>query len=239
MQPTDERRGVGEHPHRGFETVTIVYAGEVEHRDSSGGGGKIGPGDVQWMTAASGIVHEEFHGRDFARRGGMFEMVQLWVNLPGKDKMAPPRYQSIVSSQIPTQSLPGGHGVVRVIAGEFAGAKGPANTFTPIHVWDLRLASDERTDLTVPDGYTTALVVLKGALRVNGSEPVEAAEVGLFDRAGTSICIDCAQDATALLLCGEPIDEPIVGYGPFVMNSPQEIRQAIADYQSGKMGHLS
>ena len=237
--PTDERRGVGEHPHRGFETVTIVYEGEVEHRDSSGGGGAIGPGDVQWMTAASGIVHEEFHGRDFARRGGMFEMVQLWVNLPAKDKMAPPRYQSIVRSQIPTRPLPGGHGIVRVIAGEFAGAKGPANTFTPIHVWDLRLASDERTDLAVPDGYTTALVVLKGALRVNGSEPIAAAEVGLFDRAGQSICIDCAHDATALLLCGEPIDEPVVGYGPFVMNSPQEIRQAIADYQSGKMGHLS
>jgi len=228
FSPTDERRGVGEHPHRGFETVTIVYEGEVEHRDSSGGGGRIGPGDVQWMTAASGIVHEEFHGRDFARRGGMFEMVQLWVNLP-----------AIVSSQIPTQSLPGGHGAVRIIAGEFAGAKGPAITFTPIHVWDLRLTSDERTDLAVPDGYTTALVVLKGALRVNGSEPVAAAEVGLFDRAGQSICIDCAQDATALLLCGEPIDEPIVGYGPFVMNSPQEIRQAIVDYQSGKMGHLS
>jgi quercetin 2,3-dioxygenase len=239
FSPTDERRGVGEHPHRGFETVTIVYAGEVEHRDSSGGGGRIGPGDVQWMTAASGIVHEEFHGRDFARRGGMFEMVQLWVNLPAKDKMAPPRYQSIMSSQMPTQSLPGGHGVVRVIAGEFAGAKGPAHTFTPIHVWDLRLTSDARTDLTVPEGYTTALVVLKGALRVNGSEPIAAAEVGLFDRAGQSICIDCAHDATALLLCGEPIEEPLVGYGPFVMNSPEEIRQAIADYQSGKMGHLS
>jgi len=239
FSPTAERRGVGEHPHRGFETVTIVYGGEVEHRDSSGGGGRIGPGDVQWMTAASGLVHEEFHGREFTRRGGMFEMVQLWVNLPAKDKMAPPRYQSIVSSQIPTRSLPGGHGAVRVIAGEFAGAKGPATTFTPIHVWDLRLTSDARTDLAVPDGYTTALVVLKGAVRVNGSEPVEAAEVGLFDRAGQSICLDCAHDATALLLCGEPIDEPIVGYGPFVMNSSEEIRQAITDYQSGKMGRLS
>jgi redox-sensitive bicupin YhaK (pirin superfamily) len=239
FSPTDERRGVGEHPHRGFETVTIVYEGEVEHRDSSGGGGRIGPGDVQWMTAASGLVHEEFHGREFARRGGMFEMVQLWVNLPAKDKMALPRYQSIVRNEIPTLRLPEGHGLVRVIAGEFAGSKGPAKTFTPMHVWDLRLTSDERTDLAVPDGYTTALVVLKGTLRVNGSEPIAAAEVGLFDRAGQSICIDCAQDATALLLCGAPIEEPIVGYGPFVMNSPEEIRQAIADYQSGKMGHLS
>jgi redox-sensitive bicupin YhaK (pirin superfamily) len=239
FSPTDVRRGVGEHPHRGFETVTIVYEGEVEHRDSSGGGGSIGPGDVQWMTAASGLVHEEFHGRDFARRGGMFEMVQLWVNLPAKDKMAAPRYQGILNSQIPAMSLLDGQGMVRVIAGEFAGAMGPAKTFTPIHVWDLRLASDQRTDLVVPDGWTTALVVLKGALRVNGSEPVGATEVGLFDRAGKSICIDSAKGVTALLLSGEPIDEPIVGSGPFVMNSPQEIRQAMADYQSGQMGHLS
>ena len=237
--PTTERRGVGEHPHRGFETVTIVYEGEVEHRDSSGGGGRIGPGDVQWMTAASGLVHEEFHGRDFARRGGMFEMVQLWVNLPAKDKMAPPRYQGILNTQIPSVPLPDGTGRVRVIAGEFAGTKGPAKTFTPIHVWDLRLASDDRTNLALPDGWTTALVVLKGAVRVNGSEPVGAGEVGLFDRAGTSLSLDGAKDATALLLSGEPIDEPIVGSGPFVMNTPQEIRRAIADYQSGKMGHLS
>ena len=237
--PTKERLGVGEHPHRGFETVTIVYDGEVEHRDSSGGGGRIGPGDVQWMTAASGIVHEEFHGRDFARRGGMFEMVQLWVNLPAKDKLAPPRYQSITNSEIPAISLPGGEGTIRVIAGEFAGAKGPAKTFTPIVVGDLRFSSGQRTDLTVADGYTTALVVLKGALRVNGSEEITTAEVGLFDRAGKSISIECVNDTTVLLLCGEPIDEPIVGQGPFVMNTAQEIRQAMDDYRSGKMGHLS
>ena len=182
--PTSQRRGVGEHPHRGFETVTIVYEGEVEHRDSSGGGGKIGPGDVQWMTAASGLVHEEFHGRDFARRGGTFEMVQLWVNLPAKDKMTPPRYQSIVDSQIPKVALPDGGGTLRVIAGEFGGVTGPAKTFTPIDVWDLRLTSDAPRELVVPDGFTTALVVLKGELRVNGSEAIRAAEVGLFDRAG-------------------------------------------------------
>jgi quercetin 2,3-dioxygenase len=165
--PTEERLGVGEHPHRGFETVTIVYEGEVEHRDSSGGGGRIGPGDVQWMTAASGVVHEEFHGRDFARRGGMFEMVQLWVNLPAKDKLAPPGYQSITNSEIPAISLPGGEGTARVIAGQFAGAKGPAKTFTPILVVDLRFAPDQNTELLVSDGYTTALVVLEGAVRVN------------------------------------------------------------------------
>jgi len=236
---TPERLGVGEHPHRGFETVTIVYAGEVEHRDSSGGGGRIGPGDVQWMTAGSGLVHEEFHGRDFARRGGLFEMVQLWVNLPAKDKMAAPRYQGILNSQIPAVSLPNGQGTVRVIAGEFAGAKGPAKTFTPIHLWDLRLTSDQRLDIAVPNGYTTALVVLKGTVRVNGAEAIEAAEVGLFDRAGETVCIDSAKSATTLLLSGEPIDEPIVGSGPFVMNTPAEIRRAMADYQSGKLGRLS
>lgn len=237
--PTNERLGVGEHPHRGFETVTIVYSGEVEHRDSSGGGGSIGPGDVQWMTAASGLVHEEFHGRNFAQRGGLFEMVQLWVNLPAKDKMAPPRYQNILNSQIPTVSLPNGQGIVRVIAGEFADAQGPAKTCTPIHMWDLRLTSGQPITLTVPDGYTTALVVLKGSVQVNGSEAISVAEVGLFDRAGETICMDSAKEATALLLCGEPIDEPIIGSGPFVMNTRYEIHQAMADYRSGKMGHLS
>lgn len=236
--PTQDRRGVGEHPHRGFETVTIVFAGEVEHRDSSGGGGRIGPGDVQWMTAASGIVHEEFHGRDFARRGGMFEMVQLWVNLPAKDKMAKPGYQGITSAEIPAVRLAGDAGAARIIAGEMAGTKGPATTFTPMHVWDLRVKADHRAELSVPDGWTAALAVLHGQVRVNGSEPVSAAEVALFDRARERIHIDSQGDATALLLSGEPIDEPIAGQGPFVMNTREEIRQAIVDYQSGRMGHL-
>lgn len=239
FSPTNKRLGVGEHPHRGFETVTIVYEGEVEHRDSSGGGGSIGPGDVQWMTAASGLVHEEFHGRSFAQRGGTFEMVQLWVNLPAKDKIAPPRYQGIQNSQIPAVNLPDSSGTVRVIAGEFAGAKGPAHTFTPIHIWDLRLVGNHRTDLDLPDGYTTAIAVLKGALRVYDSEAIQAAEVALFDRAGQSLSIECVEDSTALLLCGEPIDEPIVGQGPFVMNTAQEIQQAVADFMSGKMGSFS
>jgi quercetin 2,3-dioxygenase len=237
--PTEKRLGVGEHPHRGFETVTIVYDGEVEHRDSSGGGGSIGPGDVQWMTAASGLVHEEFHGRDFARRGGPFEMVQLWVNLPAKDKMTAPRYQGILNQQIPAVSLPDEQGTVRVIAGEFAGKQGPAKTFTPIHVWDLRLNSDKPLELAIPDGYTAMLVVLKGSVRVQDSETITAAEIGVFERAGDIIRIDSAENTTALLLAGEPIDEPIVGSGPFVMNTAQEIRQAMMDYQSGKMGHLS
>ena len=218
--------------------MTIVYSGEVEHRDSSGGGGHIGPGDVQWMTAASGLVHEEFHGRDFARHGGVLEMVQLWVNLPAKDKMSPPHYQGILNSQIPSLNLPDGYGSLRVIAGEFGGLKGPAHTFTPIHVWDLRLTGEQQLVLPLPEGYTTLLVVLKGSVR-SGPETIGAAEVGMFDRAGDHIRIDSAQDATALLLCGEPIDEPIVGSGPFVMNRPAQIKQAIEDYQSGRMGHLA
>ncbi len=241
--PTERRLGVGEHPHRGFETVTIVYSGEVEHRDSSGGGGCIGPGDVQWMTAGSGLVHEEFHGRDFARRGGWFEMIQLWVNLPASAKMTAPTYQGLLNSAIPVVALPDGQGSVRVIAGEFAGAKGPAHVHTPIQVWDLRLAINQPLDLAVPEGHTTALVVLRGTVRVHGAAAigaaeVGAAEVGLFDRDGTVLRIDSADAATAVLLCGAPIDEPIVGSGPFVMNTQAEIRQAMVDYQSGRMGRL-
>ncbi len=238
FSPTTARRGVGEHPHRGFETVTIVYEGEVEHRDSAGGGGIIGPGDVQWMTAAAGLVHEEFHGPNFAQTGGPFEMVQLWVNLPAKDKMAPPRYQGITSDRIPVVELPDGQGSLRVIAGDFDGAHGPAQTFTPIHLWDLRLAGGKQVSLAVPEGYTTLLVVLEGAVQVGGSEPIAEAEIGICDRAGTTLVLDCQQDSVALLLCGEPIDEPIVGQGPFVMNTTEEIYRAIADYQSGKMGAL-
>lgn len=239
FSPTEQRHGVGEHPHRGFETVTIVYSGEVEHRDSSGGGGKIGPGDVQWMTAASGLVHEEFHGRDFARHGGVLEMVQLWVNLPAKDKMSPPHYQSILDNQIPTINLPEGQGRVRVIAGEFEGIAGPANTFTPINVWDMHLTSKQPIDLAVPDGYNTLLAVRKGSVCINKSETIGIAEVSLFDRAGDHIRISSEPDTIALLLSGEPIEEPIVGSGPFVMNTAEEICQAKIDYQSGKMGKIS
>ena len=235
---TEERLGVGEHPHRGFETVTIVYEGEVEHRDSSGGGGRIGPGDVQWMTAASGLVHEEFHGREFARRGGMFEMVQLWVNLPAKDKMAPPRYQSVLAEKIPVVDLGEGRGTLRVIAGEHEGSRGPARTFTPMHVWDIRLDADQALDLAVPDGFNTALVVLRGSVRINEDNVAEHARVVVFGREGDSIRLDAGKGTRALLLSGEPIQEPIVGHGPFVMNTSQEVQQAIADYRDGRMGQL-
>jgi hypothetical protein len=236
--PTTERRGVGEHPHRGFETVTIVYQGEVEHRDSSGGGGTIGPGDVQWMTAASGIVHEECHGPEFAARGGTFEMVQLWVNLPAKHKGDPPRYQGISKERIPVLSLSGDAGTARVIAGELYGKRGPAVTSTPIHLWNLELRAGSPTEVTVPDGFTTVLVVLRGGVSVNGSEPVGEAQVAVFEREGQVVCLEASTPAVALLLSGEPIDEPIVGHGPFVMNDRQEIRQAMEDYANGKMGRL-
>jgi quercetin 2,3-dioxygenase len=236
--PSHQQAGVGEHPHRGFETVTIVYQGSLEHRDSGGNHGKIGPGDVQWMTAASGVVHEEFHAKEFTQLGGVLEMVQLWVNLPAKKKMSPPRYQEILNKQIPSVALANGAGTVRVIAGEFQGTKGPALTVTPVNVWDLRLKAGSSTELTVPEGYTTALVVLHGTARLNSSETASAAELALFDRAGNRISIECSEDAKVLLLCGEPINEPIVGRGPFVMNTQEEIRQAILDYQGGKMGHL-
>lgn len=237
--PTEEHLGVGEHPHRGFETVTIIYSGEVEHRDSSGGGGKIGPGDVQWMTAASGLVHDEFHSQDFARQGGTFEVVQLWINLPAKDKMSPPRYQDILNNQIPFKQLSNGQGSIRVIAGKYGDLIGPAMTFTPIHLWDLRLENKKPFNLAVPDGYTTLLAVLRGAVQINDSQTIKAAEVGVFDRTGDHIRIESSKNATALLLCGEPINEPIVGSGPFVMNTQVEISKAIADFQSDKMGHVT
>lgn len=237
--PTEKRLGVGEHPHRGFETVTIIYSGEVEHRDSSGGSGKIGPGDVQWMTAASGLVHDEFHSQDFARQGGTFEVVQLWINLPAKDKISPPRYQDILNNQIPFKQLSNGQGSIRVIAGKYDELIGPAMTFTPIHLWDLRLENKKPFNLAVPDGYSTLLAVLRGAVQINNSQTIKAAEVGVFDRTGDHIRIENSKKATALLLCGKPINEPIVGSGPFVMNTQVEISRAIADFQSGKMGHVT
>lgn len=246
FEPTTARRGVGSHPHRGFETVTIVYAGEVEHRDSAGGGGRIGPGDVQWMTAAGGLVHEEFHGSDFAGRGGAFEMVQLWVNLPARDKMGAPRYQGITAAQIPEVPLPNGAGTLRVIAGQYPAAaqdatRGPTQTFTPMQVWDIRLKANQPLELAVPNGHTTLAVLLRGRVAVDGAaEPLAPAQAALFERHGDGVRLRAgAEDATLLLLAGEPIDEPIVGYGPFVMNSEQEIRQAMLDFQAGKMGRLA
>jgi quercetin 2,3-dioxygenase len=234
FEPTKERRGVGQHPHRGFETVTIVYDGEVEHRDSAGNGGVIGPGDVQWMTAGGGILHEEYHSPGFARAGGPFRMVQLWVNLPAKSKMTPGGYQAITATNIPVVDLPEGTGKARVIAGELLGTKGPARTFTPINVWDLRVNRDAELSLPLPAGHTAMLVVLGGHLTVNGVQQVGEAEMVLLSRDGTDVVIHADGDTTLLVLTGEPIDEPIVGYGPFVMNSEAEIREAIDDFNNGR-----
>lgn len=231
--------GFPEHPHRGFETVTIVYEGEVAHRDSTGAGGTIGPGDVQWMTAASGILHEEFHTPEFSKRGGTLDMVQLWVNLPAQDKMGAPGYQTLLDAQIPSVELPEGAGRVRVIAGRFDGHAGPARTHTPMDVWDIRLRQGHHAELPVADGRTLALVVLKGTVRINGGQPVGEAQLVTFDRSGEDVFVDADSDATVLLLSGEPIDEPVVGYGPFVMNSQAEIAQAVNDFNSGRFGQIA
>lgn len=237
--PTNKPRGVGQHPHRGFETVTIVYSGEVAHRDSTGQGGVIGPGDVQWMTAGAGILHEEFHSPAFSQSGGKLEMVQLWVNLPAKDKMTAPGYQAIVERDIPTVELPNDAGQIRIIAGQFGEQTGPAHTFTPMNVWDLSLNQGSFSALTQPEGWTTLLVVLRGTVQVNGDAVVREAEMIALDRTGQDISIETNTDAKVLLLSGEPIDEPIVGHGPFVMNSQQEIVQAIADLNNGQFGQMS
>lgn len=234
FEPTTQQRGVGEHPHRGFETVTIVYDGEVEHRDSAGNGGVIGPGDVQWMTAAGGIIHEEYHSPGFAKAGGPFRMVQLWVNLPAKDKMAPGGYQGILKADIPVVPLPGGAGKARIIAGDYRGTKGPAKTFTPINLWDLSLKADADLTLDLPKGHTALIVVLTGHVTVEENQHAGEAEVVLLDREGDEVRIHADGEAKLLILTGEPIDEPIVGYGPFVMNSEAEIRQAIDDFNSGR-----
>ncbi len=236
---TTQRRGVGPHPHRGFETVTIVYDGEVSHRDSSGGGGTIGPGEVQWMTAASGIVHEEYHGERFAREGGPFEFIQLWVNLPARHKMAPPGYQGITNEQIPQVALPGAAGTARVIAGALHGTQGPARTFTPMDVWDLRLKAGHSVTLPAAEGHTTLLLVLRGRLRLADGQEAGPAQMPVFSREGADVRLEVLEDATVLWLAGEPIDEPVVGYGPFVMNTEAEIRQAFVDFQSGRMGRMA
>ena len=236
--PTTDRRGVGQHPHRGFETVTIVYQGELEHRDSTGAGGFIGPGDVQWMTAANGIIHEEFHSPAFARSGGMLEMVQLWVNLPARDKRAAAGYQTLLATDIPEVALDGDAGSLRVIAGSYQGHQGPARTFTPMDVWDMRLQAGSHVQLPVAAGRNAALVVLRGTLRVNAERDAGPASLVLLERTGENVLIEAREGASVLLLSGGPIDEPIVGYGPFVMNSQAEIAESFDDFHAGRFGQM-
>jgi len=238
FDPTSARRGVGAHPHRGFETVTIVYKGEVAHRDSTGAGGTIGPGDVQWMTAASGILHEEYHSDAFARQGGELQIVQLWVNLPAKDKMSAPGYQTLLRDHIPSVALPGGAGQLRVIAGEYESVHGPAHTFTPIDVWDIRLKTSAAVELKAHPGHTLVLVVLQGTVLVNEREIARTGQWVHMDPSGDTVHLEANNEVTLLWLSGEPIDEPIVGQGPFVMNTEAEIEQAFSDFRSGRFGDI-
>ena len=239
FSPTDHPRGVGEHPHRGFETVTIMYEGAVAHRDSAGNSGVIGPGDVQWMTAASGIVHEEMHEKDWAKKGGTFHAIQLWVNLPKTHKMSRPGYQTILDADIPAIDLGDGTGRLRVIAGSFQGRRGPARTFTPIELYDLQLKAGNDLSLTLPAEDNTAVFVLQGRASANGSQAAGEAELIVLKRNGSQVTIEAKEDSRLLIMSGKPIEEPIARYGPFVMNTKAELIEAVQDYQAGKMGHLS
>ena len=236
--PSNKPRGVGQHPHRGFETVSIVYEGEVAHRDSTGQGGVIGPGDVQWMTAGAGILHEEFHSPAFTHKGGQLHMVQLWVNLPAKDKMTAPGYQAILNAEIPKVEIDNGAATARVIAGEFLGAHGAAHTFTPMQVVDLAIQAGTSVRLPAHVGWNTALVILKGKAQINQEHAAHEAQLVVFSQEGEALVIDAKEDVQALLLSGQPLNEPIVGHGPFVMNTMDEIKQAFVDFQSGGFGRM-
>ncbi len=234
--PTDKPRGVSVHPHRGFETVTIAYQGAVAHHDSAGNSGVIYPGDVQWMTAASGILHKEYHEENFSKKGGFFQMVQLWVNLPAKDKMSKPKYQALAHADIPKVQIEGGASV-EVIAGNYKGTKGAASTFTQMEVYNLKLIKGAEVVLSTPESYNTALLVIEGEVEVNGTKATTDHMVH-FENEGEEIKITASQNAIFLFLSGEPIKEPIAQYGPFLMNKPEELQQAIADYNTGKFGYL-
>ncbi|MBI4346067.1 MAG: pirin family protein, partial [Elusimicrobia bacterium] len=236
--PTTRKRGVGTHPHRGFETVTIAYQGSVAHRDSAGNGGVIRPDEVQWMTAGGGILHNEYHEESFARAGGVMHMIQIWVNLPRKHKLAAPKYQALERAVIPEAPLPDGGGLARVISGKYGDTRGAASTYTDAHMIDLRLKAGGRARLPTPKDYNTALLVLGGKVRANGSRAVSEGEFILFQNDGTEVDVEAVDDATLLFLSGEPIEEPLVHYGPFVMNSVDEINQAIEDFNAGKFGRL-
>lgn len=229
-------RGVGEHPHRGFETVTIAYQGEVEHKDSYGGGGVIGTGDVQWMTAGSGLMHQEFHSEKFSQEGGIFEMVQLWVNLPAKDKMTTPKYQAIESKDIPIVSFTGGF--ARIIAGELDNVQGRASTFSPINMWDVRLEAGAIHTFAIPESHNLVILVLDGTVQINDDKVARNSELVCFERGGDAVKIEANNTAKLLILSGEPLNEPVVGYGPFVMNTAEEINQAVLDLRSGKFGQI-
>jgi redox-sensitive bicupin YhaK (pirin superfamily) len=237
FEPSDTPRGVGVHPHRGFETVTIAYSGKVAHHDSAGGGGIIGEGDVQWMTAASGVLHKEYHEAEFARSGGWFQMVQLWVNLPAKFKMSAPKYQAISNAQmkrVPVQ----GEGYVELIAGDFQAEKGPASTFSPVHISNAKLKAGDVADYSFPSHFNTAMIVVEGEVIINGTEQAPLNHFILMENNGEDFTISAAEDSVVLVLSGEPINEPIAAHGPFVMNTHQELVEAFNDFNNGKFGYL-
>lgn len=235
--PSEEPRGVGVHPHRGFETVTIAYHGKIAHHDGAGNSGIIEQGGVQWMTAASGILHKEYHEKEWGRKGGIMQMAQIWVNLPAKYKMSEPKYQAINNEQLGKVQLPNNQGEVEVIAGNYQGIQGPASTFTPIEMYNLRLKPLAKLSISLPENYNTGMLVLEGNVKLNGSEATENQFV-LFENIGTEIQIEAMADAIILVLSGKPIDEPIYPYGPFLMNNKQEIIQAYQDLENGKFGYL-
>lgn len=236
--PTDTPRGVSVHPHRGFETVTIAYKGRVAHHDSSGGGGVIGEGDVQWMTAASGVLHKEYHEENFSKTGGDFQMVQLWVNLPARDKMSTPKYQALVNADFDRYALEGNGGEIEVIAGRYKDVKGAASTFSPVHLQNARLNKGGKVEFSFPETFNTALLVVEGSVKVNAEESVLANHFVLFENKGEAFTVEALEDAVVLVLSGEPLNEPIAAYGPFVMNTQEEIVQAISDFNMGKFGYL-
>jgi redox-sensitive bicupin YhaK (pirin superfamily) len=237
--PTDEPRGVGVHPHRGFETVTIAYKGRVAHHDSSGGGGIIGEGDVQWMTAASGILHKEYHEKTWSKQGGDFHLVQLWVNLPAKDKMSKPKYQAISGEMMGKAVLEDNAGTVEVIAGSYRDVKGPATTFSPIHLYNARLNKGGKAGFEFPGDFNTALLVIEGSIIINEAEKVMADHFVLFENEGDTFTVEALENSIVLLMSARPLNEPLAAHGPFVMNSMEEIRQAYTDYHSGKFGVLA
>ncbi|HEX6280058.1 MAG TPA: pirin family protein [Pyrinomonadaceae bacterium] len=236
--PSNRLLGVGPHPHRGFETVTIAYRGKVAHHDSMGGGGVIGEGDVQWMTAGSGILHKEYHEENFNREGGEFQMVQLWVNLPKKDKMTEPKYQAITNAEMGRYELSDG-GFVEVIAGEYEGVKGPATTFSPVHLYNLKPTAGAELALPFPSDYSVAMLAIEGSATLNGEERLVTDHLAVFDTDGAEIRVRADEDSILLVMAGEPLNEPIAQYGPFLMNTKAEIAQAIDDYQQGKFGYLA
>ena len=236
--PSKSPKGVGVHPHRGFETVTIAYKGKVAHGDSYGNSGVIGEGDVQWMTAASGILHKEYHEEEFSKTGGEFQMVQLWVNLPAKDKMSKPKYQEIVKDKIGKFVIPGDGGTVEVIAGEYEGINGSASTFSPVHLFNARLNKGASASFHFPAHYNTAVLLIEGSATVNGETSVATDHLALLANDGERFTIEASENAVVLILSGEPINEPIATYGPFVMNTKAEIVQAVEDFNMGKFGYL-